>query len=106
MSIRVGLYDFFAYTLPGVFYLSIVGFWLNTAGLLVVDFASLKDAWGVITLVVVGAGYILGLLIDDPLAYRWMRLFQGRNRNAAKAAFDEFMQQHSWVNINYEPQDW
>jgi hypothetical protein len=35
-----------------------------------------------------------------------MRLFQGRNRNAAKAAFDEFMQQHSWVNINYEPQDW
>ena len=43
MSIRVGLYDFFAYTLPGVFYLSIIGFWLNAIDLLVIDFSALKD---------------------------------------------------------------
>ena len=101
MSIRVSLYDFFAYTLPGIFYLGIIGFWLNVAGLLVIDFASLKDSWGVVTFAVVGAGYITGILIDYP-AYRWMRLFQSRNRDAAKGAFDEFTQRHSWVNLNYE----
>ena len=106
MSIRVGLYDFFAYTLPGIFYLGIIVFWLNTAGLLVIDFASIKDAWGAIIFAVIGVGYILGLLIDDPLAYRWFRLFRGRNRDAAKAAFDEFTQHHPWVNLNYAPQDW
>lgn len=106
MSIRVSLYDFFAYTLPGIFYLGIIGFWLNTVGLLVVDFASIKDALGAITFLIVGAGYILGLLIDDPLAYKWISFFQGRNSKAAKVAFDEFTQRHPWVNLNYEYKDW
>ena len=74
MSIRVGLYDFFAYTLPGIFYLAIIGFWLNTVGLLLVDFSVLKDFSLVVLFVTLGAGYIIGVLID-PVAYSWMRLF-------------------------------
>jgi len=105
MSIRVGLYDFFAYTLPGIFYLALIGFWLNTVGLLVIDFSALKDFSLVVLFAIISVGYITGLLID-PLAYRWMRLFQNRNRDAAKAAFDEFTQRHTWVNLSYESKDW
>ncbi|PKO16851.1 MAG: hypothetical protein CVU39_06440 [Chloroflexi bacterium HGW-Chloroflexi-10] len=105
MSIRVGLYDFFAYTLPGIFYLGIIGFWLNVTGLLVVDLTTLKDFWGAVTFVIVAAGYIIGLLIDS-LAYRWMRLFYNRNRDATKTAFDEYTKRHPWVKLNYEAKDW
>jgi len=35
-----------------------------------------------------------------------MRLFQSRNRDAAKAAFDEFTKTHSWVDLNYDSDDW
>lgn len=105
MSIRVGLYDFFAYTLPGISYLIIVGFWLSTVGLFVIDLPTLNGFSLAVLFVIVGAGYITGLLID-PLAYRWVRFFQSRNRDAAKAAFDEFTQQHPWVNLNYDAKDW
>ncbi len=105
MSIRVGLYDFFAYTLPGVFYLSIIGFWLNAIDLLVIDFSALKDFSLSILFAIVIVGYIIGLLID-PLAYRLMRLFQSRNGDAAKAAYDEFTQQHTWVKLGYDAKDW
>ena len=105
MSIRVGLYDFFAYTLPGIFYFAIIGFWLNTVGLLVIDISALKDFSLLILFAIIGTGYLTGLLID-PLAYRWIRLFQSRNRDAAKAAFDEFTLRHTWVNLGYEAKDW
>lgn len=105
MSIRVGLYDFFAYTLPGIFYLAIIGFWLNTVGLLLVDFSVLKDFSLVVLFVTLGAGYIIGVLID-PVAYSWMRLFNKRNRDVTKLAYDEFTQRHSWVNLKYEAKDW
>jgi hypothetical protein len=105
MSIRVGLYDFFAYTLPGIFYLAIIGFWLNTIGLSVVDFSILNGFSLAVLFVIVVAGYITGLLID-PVAYRWMRLFHIRNRDAAKATFDEFTQLYPWVNLNYDAKDW
>src|SRR5919109_1251784 len=105
MSIRVGLYDFFAYTLPGMFYLAIIGFWLNDRGLLLIDFSILKDIYWAVLLVIVGAGYVIALLID-PIAYGCMRLLYKRNRDVAKAAYDEFTQRYSWVNLNYDAKDW
>jgi hypothetical protein len=73
MSIRVGLYDFFAYTLLGIFYLIIIGFWLKTVGLLVVNFSTTNDFSLIVLFVFVGAGYITGLLIDS-LSYRWVNI--------------------------------
>ena len=105
MSIRVGLYDFFAYTLPGIFYLAILGFWLHSFGLLVIDFSILKDIYWAVLFLVVGAGYIIALLID-PIAYGSMRLLYKRNRDVAKAAYDGFTQRYSWVNLNYDAKDW
>jgi hypothetical protein len=105
MSIRIGLYDFFAFTLPGIFYLIIISFWLNTLGLLAVDFSTLSDFSLAFLFLIIGAGYILGLLID-PLAYSWMRLFQSRNKEEVKVAYDEFTQRHAWVNMEYDSKDW
>lgn len=105
MSIRIGLYDFFAYALPGIFYLIIVGFWLASFGLVMIDLKTLESLSASSLLVIVGAGYIVGQLID-PIAYRWMRIFQSRNRDAVKIAFNEFHSQHPWLVLNFKPADW
>ncbi len=105
MSIRLSLYDFFSHTIPGVFYLLILGFWLNAFGAISIDPAALADLSLSALLVLVGAGYIVGVLID-PIAYRWTRLFYSRNRVAAKIAFDEFHRQHPWALAGLEPDDW
>jgi hypothetical protein len=105
MSIRIGLYEFFAYTLPGIFYMVLIGFWLNASGLIRVDFTTLNDLSLPFLLVLVSVGYIIGLLIDA-FAYRWIRLFQSRNRDAAKAAYDEIINRHKWLNLDFDSSDW
>src|SRR5215211_3679945 len=101
MSIRIGLYDSFAYTLPGTFYLFIIGFWLNVFCLIRMDLRTINKLSLLFLFIILGAGYIMGLLFD-PLAYRWVRLFQGRNRDAAKAAYNEFIDRHKWVNLDFD----
>lgn len=105
MSIRLSLYDFFSHTIPGVFYLFILGFWLNAFGAISIDLAALGDLSLSVLLILIGIGYIAGVLID-PIAYRWTRLFYSRNRVAAKKAFDEFRAQHPWALAGLEPSDW
>ncbi len=106
MSIRIGLYDFFAYTLPGVFYLLTAGFWLASFGVLALDLETLSSFSISIWLLIVGAGYITGLLIDQ-ISYRWMRIFyKSRNRDIAKYAFNHFQSQHPWLVLNFQPTEW
>gem|GEM_PF-842871 len=105
MSIRIGLYDFFAYTLPGILYVAILTFWLNTIGILAIDFSVLKDFSLIALFMFVGAGYITGLIFD-PIAFRLIRFFIGRNRDATKAAYEKFTERHPWVNLKYEAKDW
>lgn len=105
MSIRLSLYDFFSYTIPGIFYILIFGFWLNAFGAMDIDFSVFGGISLSALLILIGAGYIVGVLID-PIAYRWTRLFYSRNRLAAKKAFDEFHEQHPWAMSNFEPTDW
>lgn len=105
MSIRLSLYDFFSHTIPGVFYLLILGFWLNAFGAISIEPAALANLSLSALLVLIGAGYIVGVLID-PIAYRWTRLFFSRNRVAAQKAFDQFRGQHPWALQGLEPTDW
>jgi hypothetical protein len=104
MPIRIGLYDFFAYTLPGVLCLFIIGFWLNVTGLLAVDFLILNNLSLAVLLGIIGIGYIIGLLIE-PVAYAWMKLFQRNKIDGTKVAFDEFIRQYPWVKVNFEHKD-
>ncbi len=105
MSIRIGIYDFFAYTIPGIFYLFILGFWLNISGLVAIDLKTLNNLSLSSLIVLFGASYIVGLLID-PLAYNWMRVFLSRNIDVTKCVFKEFRDRHSWVVLDYDYTDW
>jgi hypothetical protein len=105
MSIRLSLYDFFSYTIPGIFYLLIIGYWLNAFGVVAIDLSAIGGISLSALLILIGAGYIVGMLID-PIAYRWTRLFYSRNRAAAKKAFEEFHNQHPWAMSYFEPSDW
>jgi hypothetical protein len=104
MPIRIGLYDFFAYTLPGVLCLVIIGFWINVIGLWNIDFSILNSLSLAALLGIIGIGYIVGLLIE-PLAYGWMKLLQRKKIDGMKVAFDEFTTQHPLIKVNFEPRD-
>ena len=105
MSIRVGIYDFFAYTLPGGFYLLISLFGLAVFGVIKVNLSMLNSLSLFSFLILLVAGYIVGLLLD-PVAYKWSRLFQKRNREAKKFAFEEFHTRHPWMELDFDPADW
>jgi hypothetical protein len=105
MSIRIGLYDFFAYTLPGVCYILIAVYGLAIFGFINIDLSLLNSLSLFSVLALIGAGYIIGLLFD-PIAYRWARLFQKSNRETARLAFDEFSSRHPWLKANFKAADW
>jgi hypothetical protein len=105
MSIRIGLYDFFAYTIPGMFYLLIIGLWLSAFQLVTLNGAILKEFPLFALPLIIGAGYIAGLLLD-PIAYRWLRLFRGRNRDAVKSSFESFCNRHKWLDVKFRASDW
>jgi hypothetical protein len=105
MSIRIGIYDFFAYTLPGVFYLLISLFGLVVFGVVEIELSILRSLSLFSFVILLAAGYIVGLLLD-PVAYRWSRLFQKSNREAVEFAFERFKTQHAWLKLDFEPADW
>jgi hypothetical protein len=105
MSIRIGLYDFFAYTIPGVFYILIIGFWLNAFQFVTLDGAALNNLPLFVLFIIVGAGYVTGLLLD-PIAYRWLRLFRSRNRDAVKSSFESFCNRYKWLDVKFSASDW
>ncbi len=105
MSIRIGLYDFFAYTLPGVFYILVVTYGLAIFGFININLSMLSTLSLLSFLILIGAGYIVGLLMD-PIAYKWARLFQKRNREVAKLAFEEFCNHHPQIKMSFKSSDW
>lgn len=105
MSIRVGLYDFFAYTIPGVFYLLVAWFGLTTFNIIGLDLTILNDLSIFIILILLGAGYILGQLVD-PVAYNWLSFRKGSNEKARQKAFDAFGQNYPWIKLGFAPEEW
>lgn len=103
MAIRISLYDFFAYTVPGVFYLLVVGFAAVVFGLLPADWSAFNDLSLTALIILVGAGYVVGILCTAVAQY-WSRLF--RSRKQSRIAFREFASEHPWLRVYFEPADW
>jgi hypothetical protein len=83
MSIQIGVYDFFSYTIPGVLYLASAFFFTRIFG---VDYGSV-DLSSVPTVIVYAVGaaltaYILGIIMDPIVNKTWFRLFQIDDFNA------------------------
>lgn len=105
MSIRLSLYDFFAYMIPGVFYILITTIGLSTFGLVVIDLSWWADFSLFTFLILLGLGYVLTQLVDE-IAYRWLRLHRGRSRFARQKALASFQQMYPWIEIDLQPEEW
>ena len=105
MSVRIGIYDFFAYTVPGIFYILVIIYGLTVFGFTRVDLNMINNISLFSIFVIIGAGYIVGLLLDF-IAYQWVKLFIGRNGIARRQAFESFHKHHPWLELNFEVEDW
>lgn len=105
MSIRISLYDFFAYMIPGVFYILIAAFGLQTFGVIDLDLMQLSGISLFMFIFLLGAGYVIGVLLDI-FAYRWVRVIKGRNRLAREKAIAEFHQRYTWLMLETQPEEW
>lgn len=103
MSIRVGLYDFFAYTVPGVFYLLIGGFAASLFGLLSLTWQTINSLSFTALILLTGAGFVTGYIMDffaDKFADRF------RSKGTARAALQQFKSFHPWIEVNFAADDW
>ena len=74
MSIRIGLYDFFSYTLPGVLYSFAVVYFLVAVKIIQVDINTILMAAKDQIILLLIFSYLLGMIMD-PLSKPWYRLF-------------------------------
>lgn len=105
MSFRIGLYDFFAYMIPGVFYILVAAFGLNIFGFVDINQTSLNNFSLFTFFILLGAGYVLGLLIDT-IAYKWLHLFKGKSQVARERTFVAFQVQFPELELQFNPKDW
>jgi hypothetical protein len=104
MNVRIGLYDFFAYTVPGglnlftILYI-LVRFKVVQVNQQFQDF--ILSAAGILLITI--ASYVFGLLFDL-LTSRWVRLF--RAKNFPQHILDEFKKIHPQIEIRFQAFDW
>ncbi|MFZ2360610.1 MAG: hypothetical protein WA040_14820 [Anaerolineae bacterium] len=103
MSIKLGVYDFFAYTIPGVFYLLIGIVALALFGVTNVDLQTVNSLSLVGAVLLAGAGYATGLVMD-PLAMRWHGRFGPRQREKIEA-FGELMADYPHLTPRFNAHD-
>lgn len=102
MSIRIGIYDFFAYTIPGGLMLCIA--------LGVLDMFDVPDVWVKffnlntlqIFLLIIGC-YLTGFVIN-PVLSKWSHLFEPKPFE--QDAFDRFQKRNPDLKVDINPVDW
>ena len=103
MSLRVGVYDFFAYTLPGALYLAVIVRLLVVLDVVAIDLQSV-DLSIPDVIVLAGLSYVAGLVFD-PLPNRvWYRFF--RPPDVASIRLDRFKQKHPCLKVKFEANEW
>jgi hypothetical protein len=105
MSLRLSIYDFFAYTIPGVFYILVTLLGLETFAIIDLDPTLLSDLSLFTFLVVLGSGYVLGQILDV-VAYKWLCFWKGKNGEAREKAIEYFHLKYPWICLRYTPEDW
>ena len=102
MSIKIGLYDFFAYTIPGVFYLAIATYSAVLFGWLRMELTMLNGISLIAALFLLGAGYVTGIVMDA-LAELWHRLFNPKGTK--QRAFHSLRKNHPGVETRFQAND-
>ncbi|MCP4371827.1 MAG: hypothetical protein GY797_27475 [Deltaproteobacteria bacterium] len=99
MSIKIGIYDFFAYTIPGGIYLVSViylGYIFQSFNL---DFATVDL---VPLLIFVALSYVVGLILN-PISRMWYRFF--KPENISQITFEKFQDNNFSFKFNFETKD-
>jgi len=104
MSITIGIYDFFSYTVPGMIYLVVAYATLNLFRPITVDLHGVSDAiiWGSIILLVL-LSFLVGHLFDFISHRLWYRLFYRGNSQAR--AYEKFTK-ITGVKAAFNPREW
>lgn len=102
MSVRISIYDFFAYTIPGGLYLFTIAYACTAWGLLRIDWLTLDLSIAQIVMAA-GLAYIAGLILD-PVVQPWYHLFKPKNLCAE--TFQEFQRRHPSLQTTIQPGDW
>lgn len=103
MSLKVGVYEFFARLIPGGFYLFVVGYLCILLKLVTIDLQTLNNFSVSVVIVAAIVAYILGYIFD-PFALLWFRMF--KSKNFSKIVLEEFKKMHSELELNIQDKDW
>jgi|SRR5262245_20971871 len=104
MSIKVGLYDFFAYIVPGSFFIFTVIYFLFIVGVIKIDFQLVNNlsVFSIIALSVIA--FIVGLIIDR-FARLWQRRFF-RSKYTSDEVLEDFQATHPNLKFNFQGKEW
>jgi hypothetical protein len=103
MSIRVGLYDFFAYTIPGGLYLFTITYLGIILGWIKIDFQVFNNLSVMQVSVLIALAYITGMILE-PIAKQWQRIF--KSKGISQKVLDGFKEKHADLDIRFRAWDW
>ena len=102
MNIKISVYDFFAYTIPGFIILFTILYAYTIFGSIQIDFLSINPSIAQIA-VLLGVCYIIGLVFDST-GKLWYRVF--KPMNFPNLVLTEFKQSHPALEIKFQAADW
>ncbi|MSP14278.1 MAG: hypothetical protein EXR62_15155 [Chloroflexi bacterium] len=103
MSIRVGIYEFFARTIPGGFYLATILYLCSLFGLIQVDYQKFNDFPATLAIILALFSYVLTNILEN-FASLWFDLF--RPKNYSEIVLDDFKKKHPSIEINVKDKEW
>ena len=103
MNISIGIYEFFAYTVPGAFFLLIALYGGVIFGWVEPELAWLEKAWLLALVVFVALSYVVGLLMY-PVCLPWNKLFLVKGLN--KQALEKAKQMRQEMELNISEREW
>ena len=104
MSINLGIYDFFAYLVPGIMYLFLLNEFSGRLGWASFDVAQVATQGIGAVAVVVLAAYVVGNLFDG-LAHWFCYKFLTR-KSVSATTLETLKHQYPHLNIQFEPNDY
>jgi hypothetical protein len=103
MSISIGIYDFFSYTLPGGFGLLVALYSGLIFGLIQPGDEPGGQSWLLGLVIFVGTAYLVGLLLDQP-ARLWSRLF--REHDLSHNCLEEARKMWPQAELRFSEKEW
>ena len=112
MSIKIGIYEFFAYTIPGILYVCLLGYVLSAVGIMEFDLQALHDLPLIFYILIMVFAYVVGLLIDPIAKKLWYQFFRPKdksNKNLVETVdvvYSEFLIKCKVKSLNLHPRNW